>query len=122
MEKPPVVVVVGGAPVGAMQANGPTLPPGVMMGGAGGALTGGGNNEEISLRPARNFTVLKPNTPSMLPKSAQINVHSHTPPVSTPPSPKAKKYQPISVLDVSCEKFSPDKQNSRSYTPVTHCQ
>lgn len=31
------------------------------------------SNEEISLRPARNFTPLfKPNTPSMLPKSTQI--------------------------------------------------
>ena len=62
------------------QTNGPSMPPpGSMMTGAGGAIQGEG---EISLRPARNFTVLKPNTPSMLPKSAQISGHSHTPPVS----------------------------------------
>ena len=74
-EKPVV-----GPPVGAMQTNGPSMPPpGSMMTGAGGAIQGEG---EISLRPARNFTVLKPNTPSMLPKSAQISGHSHTPPVS----------------------------------------
>ena len=30
-----------------------------------------GNSDEISLRPARNFTMLRPNIPSMLPKSAQ---------------------------------------------------
>ncbi len=70
----------GGPPLGAMQTNGPSLPPGVMAGGLGGGVTGG--DAEISLRPARTFTSLKPNTPSMLPKSAQINVHSHTPPVS----------------------------------------
>ena len=71
---------MGGPPVGAMQANGPTtMPPVSMMPGAGGAIPTEG---EISLRPARNFTVLKPNTPSMLPKSAQISGHSHTPPVS----------------------------------------
>ena len=29
-------------------------------------------NEEISLRPAKNFNLFKPNTPSNLPKSAQI--------------------------------------------------
>ncbi len=79
---------MGGPPIGSMQNNGPMPPPGVMMQGGGGGPAGHpmstNSNEtppEISLRPARNFTVLKPNTPSMLPKSAQINIHSHTPPV-----------------------------------------
>ncbi len=79
---------IGGPPMGSMQSNGPIPPPGVIMqgtGGPGGHPMVANSNEpsEISLRPARNFTVLKPNTPSMLPKSAQINIHSHTPPVST---------------------------------------
>ena len=32
---------------------------------------GGGGSEEINLRPARGFTMFKPNSPNMLPKSAQ---------------------------------------------------
>ena len=71
----------GGPPIGAVQTNGPSsMPPGAMTGTGAGGMSG--TDGEISLRPARNFTVLKPNTPSMLPKSAQINVHSHTPSVS----------------------------------------
>ncbi|KAJ8298584.1 hypothetical protein KUTeg_022644 [Tegillarca granosa] len=67
------------------------------------------SNEEISLRPAKNFNVFKPNTPSNLPKSAQGG-----PPINSmmkmnlgppePPKPLLNKQQPITIKQVSQEK------------------
>jgi len=44
------------------------VPPMAMMNGVGGTYP---QKEEISLRPAKNFTVFKPTSPSNLPRSAQ---------------------------------------------------
>jgi translation initiation factor 4G len=53
-----------------------------------------GNSDEISLRPARNFTMLRPNIPSMLPKSAQ--------------SPKLQQgAAPIPLISTSIDHASP---------------
>ena len=52
------------------------------------------NSDEISLRPARNFTMLRPNIPSMLPKSAQ--------------SPKLQQgAAPIPLISTSIEHTAP---------------
>lgn len=44
------------------------VPPMAMMNGVGGSYP---QKEEISLRPAKNFNVFKPTSPSNLPRSAQ---------------------------------------------------
>jgi hypothetical protein len=47
--------------------------------------TGSGEGE-ISLRPAKNFMMFKPGTPSMLPMSAQVQNNSQTPPLAPLPN------------------------------------
>lgn len=64
--------------MGMMTGSGPVAPMSMMGGGGGGGGSGGGlktsqNVDEISLRPMRGSFVpmLRPNVPSMLPRSAQ---------------------------------------------------
>ena len=53
------------AGISASRSANPTLP--------GSASGGGGSRGEISLRPGKTYNnMFKPNTPSMLPKSAQV--------------------------------------------------
>lgn len=54
------------APLGAPNQPSPSASPPLTL-----APVGNGLKEEVSLRPVKNFTVFKPNTPSMLPRSAQ---------------------------------------------------
>lgn len=58
----------------AQQQQSQTAPPGAMMNGTAVVIVP--PNEEISLRPAKNFNVFKPNSPSNLPRST----HSTVPP------------------------------------------
>ena len=75
------------------------VPPMAMMNGVGGTYP---QKEEISLRPAKNFTVFKPTSPSNLPRSAQgmpptsqMSKMAVTPP--EPPKPLLNKQQPITI-------------------------
>lgn len=75
------------------------VPPMAMMNGVGGSYP---QKEEISLRPAKNFNVFKPTSPSNLPRSAQGMPPSSqmskmlvTPP--EPPKPLLNKQQPITI-------------------------
>lgn len=55
-----------------------------------------GSNGEISLRPAKNFnTLFKPNTPSMLPKSAQIPHHTYNNQAPRPSSMNQPEHNPL---------------------------
>ncbi|CAL1547022.1 unnamed protein product [Lymnaea stagnalis] len=95
---------VGSAPLGAPNQPSPssspplTIPPVV-----------NGIKEEVSLRPVKNFTMFKPNTPSMLPRSAQAQ---HPPPRETGFA--AKKSTDIS------EMLNPllDKQQQQQNQPL----
>lgn len=82
------------------------VPPMAMMNGVGGTYP---QKEEISLRPAKNFTVFKPTSPSNLPRSAQ-----GIPPTSqmskmavTPPEP------PKPLLNKQVGKLLLNKQESK---------
>lgn len=75
------------------------VPPMAMMNGVGGSYP---HKEEISLRPAKNFNVFKPTSPSNLPRSAQgipptsqMSKMVVTPP--EPPKPLLNKQQPITI-------------------------
>lgn len=75
------------------------VPPMAIMNGVGGTYP---QKEEISLRPAKNFTVFKPASPSNLPRSAQgvsptsqMSKVAVTPP--EPPKPLLNKQQPITI-------------------------
>ncbi|XP_012944047.1 eukaryotic translation initiation factor 4 gamma 2 [Aplysia californica] len=56
----------GSAPIGAPGQPSPSTSPPLNL-----APPVNGIKEEVSLRPVKNFTMFKPNTPSMLPRSAQ---------------------------------------------------
>ena len=79
------------------------VTPMAMMNGVGGTYP---QKEEISLRPAKNFNVFKPASPSNLPRSAQ-----GAPPTSqmskmvvTPPEPpKPLLNKQVTIFQVFCE-------------------
>lgn len=58
---------VGSAPLGAPNQPSPSSSPPLTIT----PPVVNGIKEEVSLRPVKNFTMFKPNTPSMLPRSAQ---------------------------------------------------
>jgi len=59
--------ITGSAPIGAPGQPLPSTSPPLTHQ----APISNGTKEELSLRPMKNFTMFKPNTPSMLPRSAQ---------------------------------------------------
>lgn len=61
------IMVSGSAPLGAPNQPSPSASPPLSIT----PVTNGMIKEEVSLRPVKNFNVFKPNTPSMLPRSAQ---------------------------------------------------
>lgn len=70
--------------------------------------------EEISLRPAKNFTVFKPSTPNNLPKSAQVGPQNAMMKMSLgppePPKPLLNKQAQITIKQVTQEKPKPNKK------------
>ncbi|KAK3101829.1 hypothetical protein FSP39_006674 [Pinctada imbricata] len=73
------------------------------------------SNEEISLRPAKNFNLFKPNTPSNLPKSAQIppaNSMMRMTIAPDPPKPLLNKQPQITIKQV--ESKDKPKSNKRN--------
>lgn len=99
----------------AQQQQSQTAPPGAMNGTAVVIVP---PNEEISLRPAKNFNLFKPNSPSNLPRSA----HSTAPPSGSmrmtsapdPPKPLLNKQPQITIKQV--ESKEKPKSNKR-FTP-----
>lgn len=90
------------AAMGIMTGSGPVAPMS-MMGGGGGRGSGSGlkasqNADEISLRPMRGSFVpmLRPNVPSMLPRSAQS---AHTMPLSMMQQPPLGSMLPPNALN-----------------------
>ncbi|XP_061178950.1 eukaryotic translation initiation factor 4 gamma 2-like [Saccostrea echinata] len=105
----------------AQQQQSQTAPPGAMNGTAVVIVP---PNEEISLRPAKNFNVFKPNSPSNLPRST----HPTAPPVGSmrmtaapdPPKPLLNKQPQITIKQVeskekpkSNKKFTPSKDEAQ---------
>lgn len=105
----------------AQQQQSQTAPPGAMNGTAVVIVP---PNEEISLRPAKNFNVFKPNTPSNLPRST----HPTAPTAGSmrmtaapdPPKPLLNKQPQITIKQVeskekpkSNKRFTPSKDEAQ---------
>ncbi|KAL8609080.1 hypothetical protein ACOMHN_033673 [Nucella lapillus] len=112
-QTPPLAM---GAPPGAhmgtttIMAASPPLPGGGGGGGGGGGLLS--SKEELSLRPQKNF-MFKPNTPAMLPRSAQA---APSLPLSGPLSMSPKR----NMLDVANPALNPilSKQTVITFKPA----
>jgi len=96
---------LGSAPIGAPGQPSPSAsPPLITTAPPAPNNMSNGIKEEVSLRPVKNFTMFKPNTPSMLPRSAQAQ---H-------PAPRESGFVPKKSTDIS-EMLNPllDKQQQQ---------
>ncbi|CAG5124674.1 unnamed protein product, partial [Candidula unifasciata] len=94
------IMISGSAPLGAPNQPSPSASPPLSI------ITPvtNGLKEEVSLRPVKNFNVFKPNTPSMLPRSAQAQN----------PAPRESSFAAKKSTDIS-EMLNPllDKQQQQ---------
>ncbi|XP_059161943.1 eukaryotic translation initiation factor 4 gamma 2-like [Physella acuta] len=95
---------VGSAPLGAPNQPSPSSSPPLTIT----PPVVNGIKEEVSLRPVKNFTMFKPNTPSMLPRSAQAQN----------PAPRETGFAAKKSTDIS-EMLNPllDKQQQQQNQP-----